>query len=462
MTRTEMGSLKFLIVGLIILLLGISCQAAPPDTSIGPQADQEEPVDQPDLGEGPNLLPIPAGDLIQPEDLVYRGFFRLPEGSGKSNWEYSGHGLTFYPDGDPGGDQDGFPGSLFGFGHDHHLQVSEISIPVPVISRDLSDAPTAETLQPFADLTDGIFQPEQMTIPRAGLAYLPDPVPRLHFAFGQHFQDFEPSHGWAGLDLDDPDAQGAWIFGEFTNYVTNDYLFEIPPVWAEAIAPGPLLASGRAREGLWSGRGPALFAYSPTGAGNPPARGEPLRGVLPLLLYGEQLPGQPDIVSSPSQSMLEYRDADHWWGGAWLTAGERSAVVMVGTKALGEEWYGFANGVIWEHDCAESQPPTCPEVPEWPYDNRGFWAEDFQAEMIFFDPADLAAVARGEMDSWIPQPYDVLILDPYLLDPALDPGNYKRDFVGDMAFDRENGLIYLMERLADEYRSVIHVWEMTR
>jgi hypothetical protein len=429
MNRTKKVSLKYLIVGLLILLLGISCQAAipaAPEDSTGPQASQEEHGDQPGQEEALNLLPIPTGDLIQPDDLVYRGFFRLPEGSGKSNWEYSGHGLTFYPDGDPGGDQDGFPGSLFGFGHDHHLQVSEISIPVPVISRDLSDAPTAETLQPFADLTDGLFQPEQMTIPRAGLAFLPHPEPRLHFTFGQHFQDFEPSHGWAGLDLDDPDAQGAWKFGDFTNYVTSDYLFQIPPEWADAIAPGPLLASGRAREGLWSGRGPALFAYSPTGAGNPPAPGEPLRGVLPLLLYGEQLPGQPDIVSGPTQSILEYCEADHWWGGAWLTSEGASTVVMVGTKALGEEWYGFANGVVWEHDCAESQPPSCPEVPDWPYDNRGFWAEDFQAEMIFFDPADLAAVARGEMDSWVPQPYGVLILDPYLLDPVLDPGNYER------------------------------------
>ena len=95
-----MESLKYLIVGLIILLFGISCQAAPPDNSTGPQVGQEDLADQPDPAEALNPLPIPAGDLIQPGDLVYRGFFRLPEGSGKSNWEYSGHGLTFYPDGD--------------------------------------------------------------------------------------------------------------------------------------------------------------------------------------------------------------------------------------------------------------------------------------------------------------------------------------------------------------------------
>lgn len=457
-------SFKSLTVGMAILFLGISCQSSPQDVSVqsvDDQEDQEVIVDQPAPEDDFNRAPIPERILIQPDDLIYRGYFRLPEGSGASNWEYSGHGLTYYPDGDPGGEEDGFPGSLFGFGHDHQLLVSEISIPAPVISKNLADAPTAETLQGFADLTGGIFSAEEMTIPRAGLAYLADPEPRLYFTFGQHIQDFEVSHGWAGLDLNHPGSQGAWKFGEYTNYVTNDYMFEIPPDWAEAIGPGPLLASGRAREGLWSGRGPGLFAYNPFGSGNPPAPGETINGVLPLMLYGEQLVGQPDIVSSTSQAVMDYREADHWWGGAWLTAGDAAGVVLVGTKALGEEWYGFANGVVWEHDCAESQPPTCPEVPEWPFDNRGFWAEDYQAEMIFFDPGELAAVARGEIESWVPQPYATLVLDEYLLDPELDIEIYRRDLVGAMAYDRENGLIYLVERLADEYKSVIHVWEIS-
>jgi len=301
-----------------------------------------------------------------------------------------------------------------------------------------------------------------MVIPRAGIAFLAQPQPRLHFTFGQHIQDFEVSHGWAGLDLDRPEAQGPWVFDGYTNYVTNDYLFEIPPEWGQAIAPGPLLASGRAREGLWSGRGPGLFAYRPADLDSLPAAGSVLNDVVPLLLYGEQNSGQPDIISSPSQAVLDYKEADHWWGGAWLTNDDGAAVVFAGTKALGNEWYGFANGVVWEHDCAEDNPPTCPDVPDWPYDNRGFWADSYQAQLIFYDPAELAAVARGELNSWEPQVYDTLVLDEYLLDPTLDHGEYKRDLVGALAFDRENGYIYLVERMADEYRSVIHVWEISR
>jgi hypothetical protein len=53
-------------------------------------------------------------------------------------------------------------------------------------------------------------------------------------------------------------------------------------------------------------------------------------------------------------------------------------------------------------------------------------------------------------------------LDEYLLDPNLNPEEYKRDLVGALAFDRENGLIYLFERMADEYKSVVHVWGISR
>ena len=88
-----------------------------------------------------------SSELILPEDLVYRGAFRLPDGSGGSNWDYSGTALTWYPQGDPNGSADGFPGSLFGSGHDHHLMVSEIGIPQPVmISDNVDDLNTAETL----------------------------------------------------------------------------------------------------------------------------------------------------------------------------------------------------------------------------------------------------------------------------------------------------------------------------
>ena len=78
-----------------------------------------------------------------------------------------------------------------------------------------------------------------------------------------------------------------------------------------------------------------------------------------------------------------------------------------------------------------------------------------------YDKADLVAVAQEKIKSWDPQPYATLVLDDVLLDPVLNPMEYKRDLVGALAFDRQNGILYLIERLADDYRSVIHVWEIS-
>jgi len=38
---------------------------------------------------------------------------------------------------------------------------------------------------------------------------------------------------------------------------------------------------------------------------------------------------------------------------------------------------------------------------------------------------------------------------------------YKRDLVGAAAFDRENGLLYIVERLAYDSQSVIHVFQIS-
>ena len=420
---------------------------------------ENQPVTAPSLSIDIETIP-----LVQPDDLEYLGAFRLPDLDGEITWEYSGHGMTFYPDGDDGGENDGFPGSLFVVGHDHYLEVSEITIPQPVISSNLEDLNIAETIQPFSDIHGGMFPIQDMALPRAGIEYLPpqndQETGKLHFTYGQHIQGFEPSHGWAELDLSDPQPVGPWVFNGYTNYATNDYIFEIPEEWADKYTPGMRLATGRFREGVWSGFGPALFAYSAWDEHSPLSPNSTLNTITPLLLYGIQNPGSTDILSDESMQMDGYQESDHWWGGAWLTAGDKSAVIFVGTKALGSSWYGFPNGVVWEYDCAEQDPPTCPDVPEWPDDNRGFWAEDYRGQIIFFDPSQLAAVATGQIESYEPQPYASLDLTQFLFAPYLENETYKRDIIGAAAFDRENGYLFMIERLADEFKSVIHVFHV--
>ena len=426
-----------------------------------PTMESEEPIEEQSAQVPP---PPPSGAVIHPEDLVYQGAFRLPDEAGESGWDYSGTAMAFYPDGDPGGPQDGFPGSLFASGSDVTFDVAEISIPQPVNSRNLGDLPTAGVLQPFQDISAGTIDPGAYELPRLGLEYLApqgnQTSGKLYFSVGQHFQEFEPSHGCREVDLSNSNIAGLWVFDGYCNYTTNDYIFEIPKAWADQFTPGQYLATGRAREGPWSGNGPALFAFGPWNDGSPPNSGAALSSISPLLLYGIQQPDSPEIVTDQTMSIDNRFNCDHWLGGSWLTAGENAAVIFAGTKAIHRCWYGFANGVEWPYDCAETN--SCPEVPEWPNDDRGFWADDYIAQIIFFDPADLAAVVSGTIETWDPQPYAALDITEFMYNPEIVPADYKRDILGAAAFDRANGLLYIAERLADGYKSVIHVWQVQR
>ena len=434
---------------LVLVLLAVGCTLSqPPLEPTGAAAQTASPAPEATAAGEDVFLPLvtatqavsPSGELIQPSDLTYLGAFRLPDdapeeiGWAWSNWS---SGLAYYPEGDPGGGTDGFPGSLFGVGHDWNQYVSEISIPAPVDSpaKNLDDLNTAVTLQPFADIRGGLFG--EMEMPRVGLAYLPpmgeQTSGKLYFAWAPHLDEgaTNPSHGWSELTLENPQPAGAWRIGDYVNYVTGDYLFPIPQGWADAYLGGMSLGTGRYRDGGQGAQGPSIFAIAPWQSGNPPPAGATLPAI-PLLLYQ-------DVTVENGVTLDNYHHSDEWTGAAWLTAGDKSAVIFVGNKGTGECWYGN------------------PEGPCLECDERGWWSTGFEGQIIFYDPADLAAVARGEMETWAPQPYAVLNVDEHLY--HITSGQQKHHLAA-AAFDRANGLLYVMEPLVDDDRSIIHVWRV--
>jgi hypothetical protein len=354
--------------------------------------------------------------------------------------------MAYYPGGDPNGPDDGYPGSIFGVGHDWNQWVSEISIPEPTVSpaKDLTALSTATPLQAFRDIRGSLFD-WPMEMPRVGLEYLPaqgaQDSGKLYFCWAPHLDEgaTHPSHGWCELDLSRPQPAGPWRVGEHWNYVTTDYLFAIPQAWAEAYLPGMYLATGRFRDGGQGARGPSLLAIGPWQGGNPPPAGSTLQAI-PLLLYGSVTAGDGAVLNG-------YHHSDEWSGGAWLTAGGKSAVVFVGTKGMGDCWYGCADGTVWPED-----PPYPPECPE-----RGWWSSTFAGQMLFYDPADLAAVAQGEIESHQPQPYAMLEMDQFLYHVE---GQQQKEHLGAMAFDRERSLVYIFERFGDGDKPLVHAWRV--
>lgn len=384
---------------------------------------------------------IPTGTLTS-ADFTYLGAFRLPDGiSDVKSYEYGGLAMTYYPGGDPSGAADGYPGSLYIAGHQWQYQIAEVSIPIPVVSasKNVGELNTAAYLQQFQD----IYDVSNLEIPRAGLAYLPpqgsQSSAKLYLCWGYHMQQ-EPAdltHGWCELNLSNPQIKKAWYLAGLEmhqqNMSTNDYMFEIPQSWADRYTPGLRLATGRFRDGGWSGQGPSIFAIGPWNQGNPPANGTALNNKT-LLLYTSTMD-----YSGANNIMNNYHNSDEWTGGAWLTSGDKAAVIFVGTKGQGNCWYGNPDGPC----------DSC--------ENRGWWSTTFKGQIIFYNPADFAAVASGTMQPYTPQPYTAMDIDSYFFEITSTQQKYH---TGDVAYDRERGLLYLIEYGGEAEKPLVHVWKI--
>ena len=99
--------------------------------------------------------------------------------------------------------------------------------------------------------------------------------------------------------------------------------------------------------------------------------------------------------------------------------------------------------------------------------NRGWWSSRFDAQFILYDSNNFARVAQGEMEPWEPQPYGSVDIDQYLyLNPPewdqvdIGWGDQRRNRIGEVAFDRTNGYLYVLELSADGAKPVVHVWSV--
>ncbi|MBD3229148.1 MAG: hypothetical protein GF329_13250 [Candidatus Lokiarchaeota archaeon] len=415
--------------------------------------------------------------LISPSDLSYLGAFRLPYYDGNVSWSWGGTGAAFNPNGDPL-NSDGYPGSMYGIGHDHTMYISEISIPIPIDTSNIEDLNTASTLRDFSNIRPGVGNLTSLfnnaNIRYAGLAYLSaqgsQTSAKLYSSWGVHLQEDEQnqaSHMWC--DADFSDTAGAWRVGSsyLELYQSNDYMCEIPGLFSDnhSTTEGNYLATGRFREGGWGGQGPNLYAIAPWKDGSPPSDGTELSSVR-LLGYSSTHPFGYDFGGG--HTMQYYHDSDEWSGVSWLTTESKAALIFIGTKGKGNCWYGYSDGTEYPTDGSEFNGT----IPDYPHDNRGYWSTSFDAEVIFYDPADLAAVAEGELEPYDPQPYARLSLDEYLFN--IDKINHP-DFpddrnmhrLGGCTFDRSNGYLYIFEYRGEpaeggwnDDNAIVHVFQV--
>jgi hypothetical protein len=387
--------------------------------------------------------------MITPGNFEYQGAFRPPHARiNGTTFAYGGWALAYRADGDPSGADDVTPGSLFIVGHKTDQKVAEISIPRPVVSplQRMDDLPVAEVLQPFDDLTDGIL--DQMNVGSAtpfqigGMLVLGD---RIHWTIHKYYnvdgRDF-PSHGTSSVTLQRPRAEGPWHLGpmnsgvpEWHSYKHAGYIFQIPEPDASAWFRGNNLISGlQISTGLqYSSQGPAMFAYRLPPAGTPVNTS---LKALPLAWYSEEVP------------LATHHPSDRWIGAAWMTLGEKSAVVVIGRKALGEFYYG------------EARPGDCTQ-------DKGYHGRPYEVEALFYSPASLIQAAHGKLPAHSLQPwlrwdhqFDGGSLSQYMFSTCSQD-------VGGVTWDPERKLLYLVQISAGftgdnefEPLPVIHVFRI--
>ncbi|MBN2073563.1 MAG: hypothetical protein JW770_06435, partial [Actinobacteria bacterium] len=438
---------------------------------------------------------IPDVDLLKTEDIEYLGAFRLPgDGERPDTFDYGGGAITFNPGGDPDGKDDGFKGSLFIMGHPRlpygelpdGNKVAEVSIPAPVIAESVESLNTADFIQEFSNIAEGFFA-SLNELPRTAMQYFEHPAggASIHLAWGQHFQEEPqtsiPSHASFSADLSNPGLQGTWYIGSQSLYSTNNYLLDVPISWADDYLGGFYLATGRFRDGGWSGMGPALFAYSPWIDENSSFAEDGARLQERTLLLYENTFNTENIENC----LNGYQHPDEWEGAAWITtASGKNAVLFAGTKGTGDKyWYGFINPEGPQEPCVEEEmvgqftlcrqsggsPCSQQDLDECAghTSERGWWSSSFSAQFILYDPAELTRVAAGQIQPWKPQPYETISIDSNLfLNPSgiepdmLGTGVQRRYRIGDITFDRANGLLYVLELFADDAKPVVHVWKM--
>lgn len=395
----------------------------------------------PSVPSNPTTIPIVPPVSVNTErtkltqnDFTYVGAFRLPkETNGSSRFGYGGGALAFNPQGDPNGTNDGYPGSLYIVGHEHHQQVAEVKIPVPKDQRgkSLHDLATANFLHGFVDITEG----KGATFDAGhgwrldGLAYLnaqgSQTTGKIYWTARTYYNvdtSDDLSHGMSDANLSAVNAQGMWRLGEFTGMMTGGYIFPVPSYFADSYLGGKRLISGLfTQQGVSAtSQGPAMFAYAPwleSGLTN----GKKLS--TQSLLYYPYKPIFRGPYNDPISNFPDHQVPDHWEAAAWVNTLTKHAVVVVGRRAMGETFYGDGRAT----DCDSY---------------KGYHGEPFEPRIVFYDPADLALSAQGKKDPTTIVPYLEWNPSEFVTETC------EGELTGSV-YDEQNKLLYVLHTNAD-------------
>jgi Bacterial Ig domain len=388
-------------------------------------------VAAPDPGPDPDPNPVPPSTLplVQSDNLVYQGSFRLPStivdnyGNG---FGYGGGATAFNPARD----------SLFVVGHDSDQNVAEVGVPSIINSTVIGDLATAPVLQPFAEITEGKLYtdinpgdpnakkiggilPYQGRLYVTGFAYYDgnDTQVKSHFVTGMDFS--------VQGDVDGPYQVGTMTVG--AGFVSG-YLGRVPANWQDAFG-GPVVTGNCCLPIISrTSYGPALFTIDPTQLGLV----DPLPAT-PLVYY----PIEHHTLGDWDQQSTVFNGATEIKGVVFPEA--TRTVLFFGRQGLGPFCYGIGGEI--GGDCYD---------PADPY--KGDHAYPYVYYVWAYDANDLAAVKRGEKQPWE--------IAPYAYWPLPLPFTDIRTHIEGAGYDPATNRIFVSQSFGDGDQPVIHVFSV--
>jgi len=358
--------------------------------------------------------------LLQKQDLVYQGAFRVPQGtSDQTTFDYGGTALGFNP----------LNNSLFLTGHDWYQLSAEISIPTVVNSTNINNLSRATLLQSFKDPTEGKLaqiNPSDANEAKIGghLVY----NGRL-IVTGYSYYDAggtqSKSHFARPLSLSTTgQVQGPYLVGSDPHYV-DGYMTLVPLEW-QTLLGGPALTGMCCLSitGVQS-NGPSVSVFNPDQIGK----------VTPV--SATRLLGYPI-----SNSLGNYSSQNLYFNGSTLIRGivfptGTRSILFFGKQGIGQWCYGEA---------AACGDPTNTD--------KGGHAYPYKYQVWAYDANDLQAVKNGTKQQYDVRPYAIWNFNlPFETDD--------QHYIGGAAYDPQTNRIYLLQQSSDGPSPIIHVFKVT-
>ncbi|MFC1452656.1 hypothetical protein ACFLSJ_04845 [Verrucomicrobiota bacterium] len=375
-------------------------------------------------------------DRLEPSNFTYQGAFALP-----SDFDWGARGACYYGAGNSGA------GSLLITGPESRpAEFAEVAIPTPVTAATWEELPVASQLTAMVSFDGNLIesQLDSTTTFGSGIEVVPmrgsQTGDKLYGAADQWYEvsgDTFPTIWFSEMDGSNP--RGLFHVGpEAEPYHGNKsgcFLFSVPQSYADAYLGGRTLVTGKSRGAFNGSMGPALIAFRPWD--NEAPSGD--LDAVPMAWYRIIYPdcAGPNVGDPVNCDYPDFTMCDEWVGGGFVEAGQRQAVILLGTKGLGTNGYGPGGA----GDCN-------------PY--QGYHCDPFERQVVFFDVNELADVASGTRDAWTVVPYTIWRPAEFFLG---DAQGQTCGLTGGIAVDTAGNRVFMIEKgLGGDNAAAVHVW----